>query len=156
MLADGRVLPADGATGEVYAYVKAASWPRLAIHDLSQLRKLTRRSKKGFFPGLPETLCHQASAVRADVSRDGTFQRTRRRGLCEVDRDNHRGAPLYSSVEVPFTKTKRGSTRIHGWLKSPFESSLPSFSHNLDNIWLQRKQLGKRPQSMAGYSLSTV
>ena len=111
---DRGALPADGATGKAHAYVKPAFCSRLAIHDLSQLRKLTRRRKKEFFPWLPEALCHQASAVRAGVSGNGLFPRPRHRCRREVDRHNHGEALLYSSVEVPFTRAKRWSRRIHG------------------------------------------
>ena len=104
--------PADGAIGESHANVKATCWPWLAIHDSSQLRELPCRSDQRFFPWVPEAFGHQASAVRADVSRNGPFGKTRLLG-CEVHAGDHGGAFLNSAVQEQLATTERWSRSVH-------------------------------------------
>jgi hypothetical protein len=48
---DGLVRPPDGALRELHPHIKAALWPRLAIHNSGLLRELTcQRSDERFFP----------------------------------------------------------------------------------------------------------
>jgi len=70
------------------------------------LRELTsRRSKERLFPGLPEALGHNASAVRADIPRNGPFGKTRLIYCHEADGDDRLGALLNSSFEKQLTTT---------------------------------------------------
>jgi hypothetical protein len=120
----GRVGPPDGTNGEYHSHIKTAPSPRLAIHDSSRLRELTcKGSKKKVLPRLPETFGHQASAMRADVARDGPLGKTRLVSCCEMHGDNRGGALLNSSVEKQLATSERWSKSIHSRVISPGGSS---------------------------------
>jgi len=160
----GRVGPPDGAVGDLQSHIKAAPCPRLAIHDSSGLRGFTRkRTKKKVFPWLPEPSAHQASAMRADVARNGPLGKTRLVHCCEMHGDNRRRALLNSSVEKQLATSERWSKRVHSRVLPPGERNYRiesdgsvNFPHCFHTIWVQKGESRKRLHFIAGNYLSTV
>ena len=96
-------------------HIITTCWTRLAVHDPRHLWKLPReRGEQLFVTRKPRLHGHNASAVRADVAREGPFGTSRFPGPCKVHGNIRAVALLNSSVEKQRAVTHRWSSSIHG------------------------------------------
>jgi len=80
-------------------HIITTCWTRLAVDDPRHLWKLPReRGEHLFVARMPRLLGHNASAVRADVAREGPFSTSRFLGPCKVHRNTRALALLNPSV----------------------------------------------------------
>jgi hypothetical protein len=112
----GGFIPPDRACQELQAQVKAAAWAWLAIDHSRRLREFARqRGKQRFFARLPVPLGNHPSAVRADVTREGSLGNTGFLCCCQVYRELRGEALLDPAVEKHSTEIGRWSGGlVHG------------------------------------------
>src|SRR5438445_7740661 len=96
-------------------HIITTCWTRLAVDDTRQLWELPRqRSEQLFVARMPRLLGHNASAVRADVAREGPFRTSRFLRPCKAHGNIRAVALLSPSVEKQRPVTHRWSSSIHG------------------------------------------
>ena len=94
-------------------HIITTCWTRLAVDDTRQLWELPRqRSEQLFVARMPRLLGHNASAVRADVAREGPFRTSRFLRPCKVHGNIRAVALLNSSVGKQRAATNKWIT-IH-------------------------------------------
>ncbi len=95
--------------------IATCCWTRLAVDDPRQLWKLPReRGEQLFVARMPKLHGHNASAVRADVAREGPFSPSRFLGPCKVHGNIRAVALLNPSVGKQRAAALRWSSNIHG------------------------------------------
>ena len=96
-------------------HIITTCWTRLAVDDPRQLWELPREgSEQLFVARMPRLLGHNASAVRADVAREGPFGISRFLRPCKVHGNIRAVALLNPSVGKQRGVTHRWSSSVHG------------------------------------------
>src|SRR5882724_145410 len=96
-------------------HIITTCWTRLAVDDTRQLWELPReRSEQLFVARMPRLHGHNASAVRADVAREGPFRTSRFLRPCKVHGNIRLAALLNPSVGKQRTAALKRSSNIHG------------------------------------------
>jgi hypothetical protein len=95
----GAFLPPHGAIWKIQPHIIAARWARLAVDDARHPWSLPgERSEHPLVSRMPKLRGHNASAMRADVAREGPFGSTRLLRPCNVDGKIRAAALLSPSV----------------------------------------------------------
>ena len=107
--------PPHCAIRKMNPHIIATCWTRLAVDDPRHLWKLPReRGEQLLVARMPRLLGHNASAVRADVAREGPFRTSRFLRPCKVHGNIRAVALLNPSVGKQRGVARRWSGSIHG------------------------------------------